>query len=132
MADAEIKGMPEFLRTLDSIEKGLPKELKEAAEQIAQDWISAARNKAPANAREAAQALSVGNDNEGATIVNDHPGFYGWEFGGQARPETMQFPPHTGQRGYWFFPAARANADKFQQVWDAAIDKATKSWDHRE
>ena len=131
-SNAEIEGMPQFLNALDDIQKQLPKQVKEAAERIAKDWISAARNKAPGRSREAAQALSVGNDNEGATIVNDHPMFYGEEFGGQARPETMQFPPHQGQRGYWFFPAARANADKFQQIWDEAITKATKSWDHKE
>ena len=129
---AEIQGMRQFEDALNDIQKQLPKQVKEAAEQIAKDWISAARNKATAEAREAAQALSVGNDSEGATIVNDHPLFYGWEFGGQARLETMQFPPHQGQRGYWFYPAARANADKFQKIWDDAIDKATKSWDHRE
>jgi hypothetical protein len=132
VADAEIQGMKQFESALNDIQQQLPKQVKEAAQQIAQDWISAARNKAPARSREAAQALSIGNDNEGATIVNDHPMFYGEEFGGQARPSTMQFPPHTGQRGYWFFPAARENADKFQKVWDAAIDQATKEWDHKE
>ena len=134
MADnPEIKGMKQFESCLNDMEKGLPKDTKEAAEQVAKDWISAARNKAAGGyAREAAQALSIGSDADGATITNDSPVFYGSEFGGRARPETMQFPPHNGQKGYWLFPAARENADKFQKVWDAAIDKATKSWDHKE
>lgn len=134
MADAKrIEGMQQFESALNEIQKQLPKQVKEAAEQIAKDWISAARNKASRpHAREAAAALSVGRDADGATIVNDNVYFFGEEFGGQARPSTMQFPPHQGQRGYWFFPAARANADKFQQVWEKAIDQATKSWDHKE
>ena len=133
MADAEIQGIRQFERAVKDIQDQLPKQVKEAAQQIAKDWISAARNKAsrPA-AREAAQALSVGSDTEGATLVNNHPMFYGEEFGGQARPATMMFPPHKGRTGYWLFPAARENAEKFQRVWDAAIDEATKSWDHKE
>jgi 3-hydroxy-3-methylglutaryl CoA synthase len=131
--DTEIQGIRQFESALNEIEKQLPKQVKDAARTIAQDWIAAARNKASRpQAREPAQALTVGNDTEGATIVNSHPLFYGEEFGGQARLETMQFPPHQGQRGYWFFPAARENADEFQKVWEAAIDQATKSWDHRE
>ena len=131
--DVDIEGMKQFESCLNEIQEQLPKQMKEAAERIAKDWISAARNKASRpQAREAAQALTVGNDSDGATIVNDHPLFYGEEFGGQARPSTMQFPPHQGQRGYFLFPAARENADKFQKVWEAAIDTATKSWDHKE
>jgi hypothetical protein len=128
----KIEGMDKFQHALNEIQDQLPKQVKDAAQQIAHDWISAARNKAPSRSREAAQALTIGNDQDGATIVNDHPMFYGEEFGGQARPATMQFPPHQGQRGYWFFPAARANAENFQQIWEKAIDDATKSWDHKE
>lgn len=133
MADqTKILGMPEFQSALKEIQDQLPKQVKDAANQIAKDWIAAAKNNAPSNARQDAQALMVGTDNEGATIVNDSPTFFGFEFGGQARPATMHFPPHMGQRGYWFYPAGRENADKFQKVWDAAIDDATKSWDHKE
>lgn len=129
----DILGLVEFLRCLNDIQKQLPEQMQEASQQVAKDWVSAARGKANrSGATKAAQALQVGGGKEGAIITNDHPLFYGEEFGGQARPETMQFPPHQGQRGYWFFPAARENADKFQQVWEAAIDKATKSWDHKE
>ena len=128
----EIRGYPEFISALNKIESGLPKEMKGAAQQVAQDWVNAARNKAGPSARGPAAAFNVVSNDEGVTLVNDHPMFYGEEFGGQARPSTMQFPPHNGQRGYWFFPAARENADKFQKVWEAAIDTATKSWDHKE
>lgn len=132
-SNAEIQGIQQFDAALDDIQKRLPQEMKEAANQVAKDWIAAARNKASRpDARAAANALTVANDSEGAVLVNSHPMFFGEEFGGQARQETMHFPPHQGQRGYWLFPAARENADNFQRVWDAAIDKATKSWDHKE
>ena len=129
----EIQGLVEFLRCLNSIEKELPKQLADASQQVARDWVAAAKGKANRpGANKAAQSLIVGGGADGAIITNDNPLFYGEEFGGQARPSTMQFPPHQGQRGYWFFPAARENADKFQKVWEAAIDEATKSWDHKE
>lgn len=129
----EIQGIRQFESALNDIQQKLPDKTKEAAQQVAKDWISAARNKASRpGAREAAQALSVGTDPDGATLVNDHPLFFGEEFGGQARPSTMHFPPHQGQRGYWLFPAARENQDNFQRIWDRAIDDATKAWDHRE
>jgi hypothetical protein len=128
----DVRNYRQFQRALGDITTALPKDLKDAAKQIAEDWISAARNKATRpNAKAAAQAMTVGYDTQGATINNRHPLFYGEEFGGQARPETMQFPPHQGQRGYWLFPAARDNADKFQKVWEAAIDKATQPWDNK-
>jgi hypothetical protein len=128
---AEMQGLPELQSALKEINKAFPKEVKKAAEQIARDWIAAARNKADAQARQAAQALSIGTDPDGALVTNSDVTFYGNEFGGQARPSTMQFPPHLGQRGYFLFPAARENADKFQKIWEAAIDDATKSWDYK-
>lgn len=132
MADKpEIEGIKQFHDALGNIVRELPDQTKKAAQQVAKDWIAAARNKAGPSARQAAAALTIGNDPDGATLVNDHPTFFGEEFGGKARPSTMQFPPYEGQRGYWLFPAARENADKFQKIWEASIDEATKSWDRR-
>ena len=132
-SNPEIQGIQQFDRALNEIQSKLPSKTKEAAQQVAKEWIAAARNKATRpKAREAAQALTVGNDEAGATLVNDHPSFFGEEFGGQARPSTMQFPPHQGQRGYWLFPAARENQDNFTRIWERAIDDATQAWNHRE
>lgn len=130
--DAEIQGIQQFDRNVEKIQRELPKKLKDAAEQVARDWIAAARNKASRpNAKAAAAAMAIRNEPDGVSLVNTHPLFYGEEFGGQARPETMQFPPHQGQRGYWLFPAAREHASDFQKVWNAAIDKATEAWDDK-
>jgi hypothetical protein len=122
--------LDEFLRILDKIVKGLPKEVQDkAAQNVARDWVSAARNKASGTyAQKAASSLSVGNVPEGAKITSNYVGFYGQEYGGGARPETQMFPPHKGKRGYFLAPAGRENSAKFQRVWEAAIDDATKAW----
>lgn len=133
MDDTEIKGLPQFLRALDDIQKQLPKQLKDASQDIARDLIGAARGRASGvYGNQAAAGFGVANDPEGARVTNSSPIFYGMEFGGGSRPETRQFPPYQGQRGYFFYPAARANAGAFQKVWEAAIDQATKSWNHKE
>lgn len=126
----DIPDLPEFLRILDRINRDLPKQTQEKApKEVARDWISAARNRASRpSAVEVANQMQVGNAMDGAQISNSAKGFFGEEFGGRAKPSTMMFPPHQGQRGYWLFPAARANADKLNRIWEAAVDDATKSW----
>ncbi len=122
--------LDEFLRVLETITKGLPKEVQDkAAKNVARDWVSAARNKASGTySQKAASSLSVGADSEGAKITSSYVGFYGQEYGGGRKPTTQMFPPHKGKRGYFLAPAGRENADKFQRVWEAAIDDATKKW----
>lgn len=133
MANTEIKGFPELQRAIKKMVDDLPKDLAEAGQQVARDWMNAARNKANGpHANEVARSLVVSVTKDGAKLSNSHPGFFGEEFGGRSRPETMQFPPHNGQRGYFVFPAARENAAKFQKVWEASIDEATKPWNHKE
>lgn len=122
--------LPEFLRILELIVKGLPKEVQDkAANKVARDWVAAAKNKAAGIYEgKAAASLSVSSDTDGSKITSHYPGFYGQEFGGGSRPETQMFPPHRGKRGYFLYPAGRENSAKFQQVWEAAIDNATKGW----
>lgn len=112
----------------------MPQDMQDAAIQIANDWVSAAKGAASTTQQTmAAQSLSVGSAEEtGTSITADSPLFFGAEFGGQGRPSTMHFPPHNGQRGYFFYPTARANADRYNQQWLEAIDKAMKPWDHKE
>lgn len=128
----EIKGYDEFIRDTKKIEAALPRSMNEASLSIAQEWVSAATGAAnTSQAQLAAQALAVGTSEDGAEITNSSPLFYGSEFGGQARPSTMHFPPHNGRRGYWFYPARRANDDRFMEIWDKGIELAMKEWNHR-
>lgn len=53
---------------------------------------------------------------------------FGAEFGGQGRSRTMQFRPHTGTTGRWFFPTVRAKADEIGELWNAALDDWADEW----
>lgn len=135
MADPELemKGYPQFLKAIADIDKRFPKAMQETANNIAREWVGLAQAAAVSPQQSlAARSLSAQADELGASITNDSPLFYGAEFGGQGRPETMQFPPYQGKRGYFLFPTARANADRFNDQWSKAIDEGMKEWDHKE
>ena len=126
----ELEGFDEFQRDTNKIEREFPNAMREAAEQFARDWVSAAQAMANTDyAHEAASQFVVASDGDGATIENNSPVFFGSEFGGQARPETMQFPPHNGRRGYWFYPARRENEERLNQLWDKGVEAAMREWD---
>lgn len=128
----EIEGYPEFIRDTKKIEKAIPEEMRNASMEVAQTWVSLAQGNAnSAYANQAAQEFGVSSDGEGATITNSSPVFFGSEFGGQARPETMQFPPYNGRTGYWFYPARRDNEDTIMAIWDKGMENAMNEWDHR-
>lgn len=133
-ADAEIKGYKEFQKALDEIGRDMPKSMQDAGMTIARDWVAAAKGKASTPQEKiAVNGLSVGGTEEtGGSITASSPLWYGAEFGGQGRPSTMHFPPHMGRRGYFFYPAARANADRFNAIWQDGIDKAMEAWNHQE
>ena len=126
----ELEGFDEFQRDTNKIEREFPNAMREAEEQFARDWVSAAQAMANTDyAHEAASQFVVASDGDGATIENNSPVFFGSEFGGQARPETMQFPPHNGRRGYWFYPARRENEERLNQIWDKGVEAAMREWD---
>ena len=131
--DSELKGYPEFVRAIADIDKRLPDEMIVTANNIAREWVSLAQAAATApQAQLVAQTLNADADALGASIRADHPAFFGAEFGGQGRPTTMQFPPYQGKRGYFLFPSARANADRFNDMWSKAVDEGMKEWNHKE
>jgi len=125
----EIEGVTEFKRDTAKIEKQFPEAMNLAAQEFARDWISAAQANANSGyAQSAAAMFTVSASGDGATISNDSPVFFGSEFGGQSRPETMQFPPYNGQTGYWFYSARRENQERLDQLWDKGVDNAMKPW----
>jgi hypothetical protein len=132
MGNAELQGYDEFVRATDKIERALPNAMAESSAEFARQWVEFAQARAYDDySQEAAAALIVSTDGEGATITNSSVVFYGSEFGGQARPETMQFPPWMGQRGYWFYPARRDNAETLNEIWGKGIDVAMSPWNRR-
>jgi len=54
--------------------------------------------------------------------------FFGAEFGGRGRPRTMQFPPYTGHRGYWFWPTIRRHLPELRRRYIAALDRLAAEW----
>lgn len=128
----EAEGFKEFEAATNKIEKSFPPAMQEAALSFARDWVGFAQGAATNNqASIAAQSLMVTQSGEGAEITNDSPLFFGSEFGGQARPETMHFPPYNGQRGYWFYPARRANEDQLAKHWDDGVQLAMRPWNRK-
>ena len=125
----EIEGYSQFMRDTKKIEKDFPEQMRNASVDFATEWVQLAQSNADTEyANEAAQAFGIDRDGEGATITNSSPVFFGSEFGGQARPETMQFPPYNGQQGYWFYPARRSNEDQLMAIWDKGIENAMSEW----
>lgn len=47
----------------------------------------------------------------------------GTEFGGQARKTTMQFRPHRGREGYFFWPTIRDSSAEIREMWDDLVDE---------
>lgn len=126
----EIEGYDEFKRDTSKIMHEFPEAMRNAAIDVANTWVQLAQGLANTQyANEAAQAFVVSSDGDGASVTNSSPVFFGSEFGGQARPETMQFPPHNGRTGYWFYPARRANEDQIMQIWDKGVELGMREWD---
>lgn len=128
-----IEGYDEFIRDTTKIQHDLPDAMREASLAIARDLVNAASGAAnTSQAQLAAQEFSVDdNGQDGAIISNSSVLFFGSEFGGQGRPETMHFPPHNGREGYWFYPTKRANDEQYMDMWDKGVEAAMKSWDRR-
>jgi hypothetical protein len=128
----KIEGYNEFQRDTNHIEREFPRSMRLSAIEVAQTWVALAQANAPSGyAADAAQHFITASDGEGATITNNSPVFFGSEFGGQARPETMQFPPYNGKTGYWFYPARRDNEDQIMALWDKGVELAMREWNHR-
>lgn len=132
MATKDIEGYDEFQRATSKIVDDLPKDMRTSANDMAAEWVSAAKANTTTNQQALAAAeLFVNSEGDGAMIGNPSPLFFGSEFGGQGRPETMQFPPFNGSRGYWFYPARRQNEDRLLEVFAKGIDQAFEPWDRR-
>ena len=54
--------------------------------------------------------------------------FFGAEFGGRGRKTTMQFRPHRGRTGYWFYPTMRGMSEQISREWEASIDGVFHAW----
>lgn len=130
MAIKDVEGADEFQAATGKIIRAMPESMRIAALDFARQWVALAQQRTYDKfSQEASAAFIVANSGDGAEITNSSPVFFGSEFGGQARPETMQFPPWNGREGYWFYPARRANEDQLAEIWGKGIDVAMSPWD---
>jgi len=56
--------------------------------------------------------------------------FFGAEFGGQGRPTTRQFKPHSGTTGYGFYPAFRAHMSTMFDAYYDELNRLCADWEH--
>lgn len=132
MGDVEVKGLRELIRATDDIQNRFLPVMTDAATDVARMVVTAARSAARSpQQRLAASTLNAGADGAAGTVSSNAPFFAGAEFGGGNRPNTRQFPPHRGKRGYFLYPSMRANAAALNRRWDEGVEEAMAAWDYK-
>lgn len=139
----EVEGLRELQARVRRLPKVAQAELREASQAIADMEAPRLRGAASASSRQAgaiASSIRVRRDRfpaiaaggRGRTGVSGGATagqlFYGAEFGGRSSRTTMQFRPHLGQRGYFFFPTLRADQPKQRDLWEAALRNLEREW----
>lgn len=140
------------LKAFKALDKAASAELRDASVQIASDM--APRTKAAASTRmqrRVAQSVKVRRDRVPVLVAGGRglPGVLvaGSEFGGGQRVTsyqrrnrtepgshrvrrhtTVQFGPHRGKDGAWFYPTFRDNQDEIFDRWRAAVDELLTKW----
>jgi hypothetical protein len=105
------------------LQKAVAELTPEIATYVAKIGVDAAKTKAE---RKVAGSAIVAR---GSTVVIGGSGSdaeqmaLGTEFGGQRRKTTMQFRPHRGREGYFFWPSVRSHSDEIKKKWDALLDR---------
>jgi hypothetical protein len=140
----QVEGLNETLRAFNKYGKDANRELRQAAGQHV-DRIVEMLNTAAANAGKGA-ALSAGSVKRksdrvpaltagGSRKVRSSTGkvtagdvFFGFEFGGGARPTTQQFPPWLGRTGYWFWPLLRREMPALRRAYLQTLDELAAKW----
>jgi hypothetical protein len=140
----QVEGLNETLRAFNKYGKDANRELRQAAGQHV-DRIVGMLNTAAANAGKGA-GLSAGSVKRksdrvpaltagGSRKVRSSTGkvtagdvFFGYEFGGGARPTTQQFPPWLGKTGYWFWPLLRREMPALRRAYLATLDELAAKW----
>ena len=140
----KVEGLDETLRAFNKYGKDANRELRQAAGGHV-DRIVGMLNTAAANAGKGA-ALSAGSVKRksdrvpaltagGSRKVRSSTGkvtagdvFFGFEFGGGARPTTQQFPPWLGRTGYWFWPLLRREMPALRRAYMQTLDELAQKW----
>lgn len=117
--------------TMDKF-RALPREVKAGADDqvravakfVASTAVSAASTKAEHKAATTIKAQKASVSLGGGGKKSRAGGMaLGTEFGGRARSRTMQFRPHRGRDGYFFWPSIRSNSATIKRMWDDLVDR---------
>lgn len=139
--DAAIKGLSRIMG--GSLQKEMTRNLHEAGPRIVADMKGSAFTKIQ---RRAAKTVSVSNDAKGIALRGGGDVlFAGGEFGGRKskkvsystrsragrayvvrRRTTMQFLPHLGREGYFFWPTMRDWLPKLEKIQIKTLEESVK------
>lgn len=147
----QIDGLAEFLRAASKADAQFNKEMRIAAQDVAQllvrdvkiEAASVTRNRQALEVVKGLRArrdriptikldgksgfVSASNPNRGRRVkVTRGDVFFGAEFGGGARKSTRQFLRHRGRSGYFFWQTVRKNKGNIAKEYLAAIDRVLK------
>ncbi len=146
-ADVHVEGLKETLRAFNTYGKEANRELRQAAGEEADRLVAAITLAAgTAGPQAALVATSVRRKSDrvpsivaGGTRrirpntrskrrVTAGDVALGAEFGGGRRPQTRQFPPYAGRRGYWFWPTVRAHLPELRRQYIRKLDELARKW----
>lgn len=123
-----IEGLDETIRAF----RRLPKEVQDLSDDLVREIprFVADQTRAAASTRAEVKAASTIKSQKNTVSLggggrkNRAGGMaLGTEFGGQGRKTTMQFRPHRGREGYFFWPTIRANSETIKKMWDDLLEK---------
>lgn len=140
----KVEGLRATLRklsVLDDDSRELTASIRSAAQKIADaeaSRIVAAGQARGSTARLAARSVRAVRDRDPKIVAGGGRKlghgkaddlFFGAEFGGQRRKTTMQFPPHRGTVGYWYWPTLREDAAEMAREWSTVVDDIADAWE---
>ncbi|MGC4106047.1 MAG: hypothetical protein QM753_06790 [Thermomicrobiales bacterium] len=141
--DVEIDGLAEMRARIRALPRTAQVELRDAAQAIADDEVVRIRRAAAGSSAQSARlagfiratrdrmpAISAGGNRRGGFSGGATAGqvFFGAEFGGEGRATTMQFRPHRGREGYFFFPTLREDQDRMLARYQQALAQIEREW----
>lgn len=142
----QIKGIYEFLRDASKADPRFDKEMRIAAQKVADNLVIKAKMEAGSitRNRQATEVMkgmrarrdripTIKLDEKSGFVSASNPNrkrkrkvtrgdvFFGAEFGGQARPRTQQFLRHRGRSAYFFWPTVRKEKENIAKEYLNAI-----------
>ena len=139
---AEVRGAAELVRACARMEREAPGTVRDQAAEVADDLADRIQAAGRSDTRQSARAAGTVRSTGGfvpQVTAGPHPLLFGSEFGmtrhsgwyAKGRYYSspgMQFRPHNGGDGYWFFPTHRANLDWELEYFAEAIDELLDGW----